>query len=135
MNEYELNLHDRSDGDRQRWVQYFVSRLSAALRSAANEVLELRQHLEREPWLDAAPLSEREQVVYEHLLSERKATSKQVQRALGKRATNLRMVQRDLARLAKVGLIEKVGARKDAYYRPIGDLADDKPVQPQRAGT
>ena len=136
MNEYEFNLHDRSEAGRQRWVRYFVSQLSAALRGAAREVLELRQHLEREPWLDAAPLSEREQVVYEHVLSARKATSKQVQRALGKRATNLRMVQRDLARLAKVGLIEKVGGRKDAYYRPIGNLEDENPVQPtRRAGT
>jgi hypothetical protein len=55
---------------------------------------------------------------------------------LGKKASNLRMVQRDLARLADLGLIEKVGGRKDAYYRPVGNLEeDDSPSQlPRRAG-
>ncbi len=135
MNEYEFNLLDRSDAGRQRWVRYFVMQLSSALRAAAKEVLELRQHLEREPWLDVAPLSEREQLAYEYVLSECKATSKQVQKALGRRATNLRMVQRDLARLAELGLVEKVGGRKDAYYRPVGHLDDESPQPARRAGT
>ena len=64
MNEHELVLQDRSDAGRARWVRCFVTQLAAALRLAAKEVLELRRHLEREPWLDAAPLTEREQLAY-----------------------------------------------------------------------
>lgn len=36
----------------------------------------------------------------------------------------MRMVQRDLVRLAELGLIQKVGARKDAWYRPMGIKPD-----------
>lgn len=82
MNEYEFNLHDLTDAGRQRWIRYFVRCLAGAMRTAANEVLELRQHLEREPWLDAAPLTDRQLLVYRHVLTERNVTSAQVLKAL-----------------------------------------------------
>lgn len=125
MHEYEFLLQDRSDGGRARWARYFADKLAAALRQAAREVLQLRQHLEREPWLDAAPLTEREQLAYDHLLRARKLTSRQIQTVLGTKASTLRMVQRDLTRLAELGLIEKIGGRKDAYYRPLENLDDE----------
>jgi hypothetical protein len=51
-------------------------------------------------WVDAAPASKREQLAYDHVLSEREREQSGCGRLLAG-ATNLRIVQRDLARLAK----------------------------------
>jgi hypothetical protein len=130
MNEYQFLIHDRSDGGRARWARYFIDKLGTSVRVAAREVLDLRQHVEREPWLDAAPLNDREQIVYTHLLRTRKATSQTIMVALGAQATSLRMGQRTLSRLGELELIEKVGSRKDAWYRPVGweEANDEKPA-------
>jgi len=131
MDAYELALRDRSDGGRARWVRYFVIQLAAAMRAASSDVLKLRKHIQHEPWLDAAPLSAREELIYQRVLHARKTTSRQLLAALGQKASTLRMVQRDLARLAELGLVEKVGGRKDAYYRPLADLdRDEAPFPP-----
>ncbi len=121
---YADAIRDRSPGGRQRWVQYFVKALLDAMFEAWKDVEHVRDHVEREPWLDARPLTEREQTVYDFILRKRKATSAEVTKALGDKASNLRMVQRDLVRLGELGLIQKVGARKDAWYRPMGIKPD-----------
>lgn len=134
--QYANAIRDRSPDGRRRWVLYFSTKLSDAMFEAYHEVERVKDHIEREPWLDAPPLSAREQEVYDFILRQRKATSNDVATALGSKASNLRMVQRDLARLAELGLIEKVGARKDAWYRPLGVSSDpdlDPPETPAAA--
>lgn len=117
-------IRDRSPGGRQRWAQDFVKALLDAMLDAWMDVEHVRDHVEREPWLDARPLTEREQTVYDFILRKRKATSAEVTKALGDKAFNLRRVQRDLVRLGELGLIQKVGARKDAWYQPMGIKPD-----------
>jgi hypothetical protein len=54
------------------------------------------------------------------VLRQGKATSQSLLKDLSAKATSLRMVQRILVRLIDLGLVEKVGTRKDAYYRTVG---------------
>ena len=62
---YADAIRDRSSAGRQRWVLYFVKALLDAMFEAWKDVERVRDHVEREPWLDARPLSEREQAVYD----------------------------------------------------------------------
>jgi hypothetical protein len=121
---YADAIRGRSPEGRRRWVAYFSQKLLDAMFEAWKEVERVRDHIDREPWLEAPPLSAREQAVYDFVLRKRKATSGEVARALRGQASNLRMVQRDLARLAELGLVQKIGARKDAWYRPTGIVPD-----------
>jgi hypothetical protein len=57
---------------------------------------------------------------YQLLLRHGKSTSQSLLNDLGADATSLRMVQRILVRLIELGLVEKIGSRKDAYYRVVG---------------
>ena len=93
----------------------------------------MRRHLGREPWLDAAPLTEREQLAYTHILRERMMTSKQVAACSGEKGVN---APHGATRSGAAGRLEKIGGRKDAYYRPFGNLDDDDlPTPPRRQGT
>ncbi|HTP28124.1 MAG TPA: hypothetical protein VMK12_21025 [Anaeromyxobacteraceae bacterium] len=112
------------DKGRERWLLHFARALLEAQRGACKEIEGARIHLERKRGLDAQPSYEREQAIYDFILHKRGATSAEVARVLGDRATNMRMVQRDLTRLAEIGLIEKLGARKNAWYRPRGLMPD-----------
>jgi hypothetical protein len=124
---YRVHLRDRSEQGRIRWVGYFASCLANALDKAASDVRAVSQHVNREPWLEARPLGDREQKAYAHVLRQRKATSEQVLKALELPPSSLRTVQRILVRLGEIGLVEKVGARKDAYYRPVGVVPQLEP--------
>ncbi len=115
---------------------YFATKLNDAMFEAYHEVERVKDHIKREPWLDAPPLSAREQDVYDFVLRKRKATRSDVATALGSKASSPRMVQRDLARLAALGLVERVGACKDAWYCPLGVSTDpelDPPEAPEAA--
>jgi hypothetical protein len=103
-------------------------------------VRDLRQHVVAEPWLEARPLSEHEQLVYQLLLRHSKATSHSLLKDLSANATSLRMVQRILVRPSQLGLVEKIGSRKDAYYRLVGlqrleNVDDDLVATADRAGS
>jgi DNA-binding transcriptional ArsR family regulator len=126
---YANAIRRRGRAGREQWVLYFARALAAALRAAWKQIEAVSDQLERRPGLDAAPISERRQTIFELLLRKRQASSTEIAEALGERGTNMRMVQRDLVRLGELGLIERLGARKNAWYRPRG-LAPDGDFEP-----
>lgn len=126
---YASAIRRRDRGGRERWVLHFARALAAELREAWKQIETRRGQLERRPGLDATPLSARERAIFDLLLRKRQATSAEVAEALGERASSMRMVQRDLVRLGELGLIERLGARKTAWYRPRG-LMPDRDFEP-----
>jgi hypothetical protein len=104
-------------GDVTRVLEHFAENVGSALSALNHRLQKTQDNDERLPWLMVRPPDELDRRVFEAIEKHGSATSAVILKDLSDQPPPLRTLQRRLQKLARDGLLEKHGGRKDAFYR------------------
>lgn len=112
---YSDTLHTADQGDRTKWLEYFLDGIANSLQAAFSRVEELKKsRLEQEMGEKRVLVTSREEEVLQIVIDKKAIKSSDIQEILEvtrQQAHNL------LSSLVKKGLLQKFGKTKTSYYK------------------
>ena len=103
-------------GDLTYVLEHLLHQLQGRLEHLLGRLKEYSSRERSEPWLTVSPPDDLDRRIFSMVQSMGSARTTQLHQALGPEVP-LRTLQRRMQKLARRGLLEKHGTRKDAFYR------------------
>jgi hypothetical protein len=117
----------RQDADMTPVLEHFAHHVGLALSGLCSRLGDKQEVEQSLPWLMHRPPDESDRLIFEAVERRGSTTSAAIRDDLPVPRLPLRTLQRRLKRLVHEGLLEKVGSRKDAFYR-LSERASGPPI-------
>lgn len=113
--QYSDTLHTADDGDKTKWLEYFLEGIASSLQSALARIAELkRTHVDSITGEKRVLVTPREEEVLQIVIEKKAIKTSDIQEAL---EVTRQQAHALLASLVKKGILTKYGKTKTSYYK------------------
>ncbi len=112
---YSDSLHSADDGDKTKWLEYFLEGIGYSLQAALNRIADFKNtSLEEVTGEKRVLVTNREEEALQIVIDKKAIKTSDIQEELG---VTRQQAHALLASLVKKGLLDKFGKTKTSYYK------------------